>query len=429
MWMAIAPSPWQAKWQTPLVELGAAITPNMVWHNQVLLLDVKASLLWLGGVRRLKRRVQSESLALGLVAHAAIAPSATGAWLLAMDLQLQHSTKVWRYALTARRLTQRLDTIAIDLLAHAHRHTTWLHRLGCRTLGQLRNLARTELLARTDACLLNSLDQAYGHAVFAYQPLELPLRFEQRLELPRLVETTSALEPFLKNLMQALCDWLSAHHLALARLECRLQHRDRHRARQPTVLILSVGKPTDLFVVLWRWLRIRLERTALPAPVSDVGFLSRELRPRTQHNLPLFADEHLATESASETLDLLRARLGQASVQQAAPLADYRLEVANVWRDDDAAPQPGLIAPSRGAHCPAWLIAEPRPIQMHHDQPYLQGPLRLLQGPYRIETGWWDHGLVLRDYFVAADQSERRYWIYRERGPLTARWFLHGLFG
>ncbi len=428
MWIAIAPTPWRAEWQTPLVELGAAITPNMVWHNQALLLEVQASLQWLGGVRRLKHRVQVECFALGLVARVAIAPSALGAWLLAMDAQSPPDASVWRYALSAKRLAQRLDPIAIDWLAQAHRHAAWLHRVGCHTLGQLRAVARAELLARTDATLLNAIDQAYGRAVFGYQPLRLPPRFEQRLELPRLVETAGALEPFLQRLVQALCDWLRAHHLALARLECRLLHRDRHRAWQPTILMLSVRTPTDSFAVLWRWLRVRLERTPLPAPVSDIGFLSRELRPRNQRNLTLFADEHVATESMSETLDLLRARLGQASVQQATPVADHRIEVANVWRNHDDL-NSTQVSPSRGAHCPAWLMPEPKPLEVRHEQPCLQGPLRLLQGPYRIETGWWDHRLVLRDYFVAADQSQRRYWIYRERDQLEARWFLHGIFG
>ncbi len=61
--------------------------------------------------------------------------------------------------------------------------------------------------------------------------------------------------------------------------------------------------------------------------------------------------------------------------------------------------------------------------------PGAQGPLHLVCGPYRIETGWWQDRWALRDYFVAADRSARRDWIYRERDHMHASWFLHGFFG
>jgi protein ImuB len=53
----------------------------------------------------------------------------------------------------------------------------------------------------------------------------------------------------------------------------------------------------------------------------------------------------------------------------------------------------------------------------------------LLSGPERIEAGWWDGALALRDYFVAQGEEGACYWIYRERDASSARWFLHGLFG
>lgn len=428
MWMAIAPTPWRPEWQAPLVDMAAAITPAMAWHDQALLLDVKASLQWLGGVRGLKRRVQAELTAIGANAHVAIALTAPGAWLLAIDMQAKPSSLAWRYALSAKRLTQRLETVSIDLMPQAARHGELLHRMGCHALGQLKKLDRSELAARTDVALIKALDQTYGQAVFGYQPLKLPPQFQTQLELPYLAQNTQALAPYLKRLLQALCQWLTDHHLALSRLECRLRHRDRRRAWQPTTLMLAVRHPTDSFALLWRWLQLRLERTSLPAPVSDIGLVTRTLAPRDNANLLLFGDDQPADESISETLDLLRARLGQACVQQAVPKADYRLELANTWQTEEPG-QPSPVVLEFGPHCPSWLLTEPKPLTIRQDQPCLQGPLRLLQGPYRIETGWWDHSLALRDYFVATDASERRYWIYRERDQFNARWFLQGLFG
>lgn len=429
MWVAIAPQPWCPECEAPLQQLAAAITPVMLWREQALLLDVQASLQWLGGIYGLKKRVQAELAGAGIGACVAIALTAPGAWLLAVSNHASRRLTAWRYALSPRRLGERLDRVAIDWLPQAKPYTPWLNRVGCRHLGDLRALERTELSARTSTAFVKSLDEAYGQAVFEYQALKLPARFEQRVELPRLMEHANSIEPYLKRLLQALCTWLNTHRLAVSQLECRLHHRDRRRAWQPTVLILAVSEPSDSFAVLWRWLQTRLERTGLPAPVSDLGILTRTLAPRPEHNLALFTDDRLKNQSASETLDLLRARLGQLGVRQAHPSPDYRIEAANQWSEQQSCDH-GCVPPIEwGEHCPAWLLSEPQPLAVEGDLPQLHGPLRLLHGPYRIETGWWDYRPTLRDYFVATNQSERRYWIYRERDQLGARWFLQGLFG
>ena len=58
----------------------------------------------------------------------------------------------------------------------------------------------------------------------------------------------------------------------------------------------------------------------------------------------------------------------------------------------------------------------------------MAGELRLLAGPERIESGWWDGADVQRDYYVASDTHGARLWIYREC-ERPRRWFLHGIFG
>ena len=66
---------------------------------------------------------------------------------------------------------------------------------------------------------------------------------------------------------------------------------------------------------------------------------------------------------------------------------------------------------------------------VHPDRPERrqQGTLELLEGPERIETGWWDGDDVERDYFVARNPAGSLLWIYRER-RVPAMWYLHGLF-
>jgi protein ImuB len=89
---------------------------------------------------------------------------------------------------------------------------------------------------------------------------------------------------------------------------------------------------------------------------------------------------------------------------------------------------------------PTWLLKEPLALHMRGNRPHYQGPLRLLVGPQRLETGWWldesgqgdapAAGLAVRDYFIAHSAQAGLLWIYRQRlGASNApQWFLQGLY-
>ena len=58
--------------------------------------------------------------------------------------------------------------------------------------------------------------------------------------------------------------------------------------------------------------------------------------------------------------------------------------------------------------------------------------MRLLSGPERIESGWWDGALAERDYYIAQDGDGALLWVYRTRllfSTPVIGWFLHGRFG
>ena len=109
---------------------------------------------------------------------------------------------------------------------------------------------------------------------------------------------------------------------------------------------------------------------------------------------------------------------------------------------------------------PLRLLSPPQPVEAVNLEP--GGPpfgfryrgrfhqLRAVEGPERLECEWWREDAPRRDYYLAEDETGRRYWLYREseRGPgvtprpeqtprleeaprpeRTLRWFLHGLFG
>ena len=85
---------------------------------------------------------------------------------------------------------------------------------------------------------------------------------------------------------------------------------------------------------------------------------------------------------------------------------------------------------------PTWLLTQPLELAVKQQAPQYFGPLTLVAGPQRLETGWLEDKVALRDYFIASSAHAGLVWIYRERLPelvkaninQTLRWYLHGLF-
>jgi len=68
---------------------------------------------------------------------------------------------------------------------------------------------------------------------------------------------------------------------------------------------------------------------------------------------------------------------------------------------------------------PLWLLSRAIP---------LRGPApRILAGPERIESGWWDGGDARRDYYVVQTRNGQRAWAFLAAGASDG-WMLHGWF-
>ena len=88
---------------------------------------------------------------------------------------------------------------------------------------------------------------------------------------------------------------------------------------------------------------------------------------------------------------------------------------ASAWQTDGE----GAVIAAYAAGRPGWLLSRP---QVLRDNDW-----RVLAGPERIETGWWDGDDIRRDYYLIESRKGQRGWAYRvvgERGPLL----LHGWF-
>ncbi|RLJ65066.1 protein ImuB [Sulfurisoma sediminicola] len=399
-----------------------------------LLLEIGGCLRLWGGLDRLVAAVAADLHAQGQATALAAAPTPQGALWLA-----QSGTGALATDLAAMRA--RLDALplaAIDLPAAVRDK---LERFGARTLADARRLPRDGLARRlaphgVEAVL--AIARAYGEAADPRPDFAFPEKFSQQIEMPAPVEAAAALLFVARRLTAALAGWLELRQGGVDGCVLELAHS----AREATHLVLRFAEATRDSRRFERVLRERLERLALTAPVAALRLKAETVEALPGKNGALFGGGSLAATAMAALVERLRARLGEDSVYGLAPHADHRPECATrkvctprvlpAGRSGGTAA--GVIAaPPR----PFWLLERPEALAEVDGRPWRRGALRLLAGPERIESGWWQSGEakgegelfsdVRRDYFVALTADSRWAWIFRElRAP--GGWYLHGWF-
>jgi protein ImuB len=181
-------------------------------------------------------------------------------------------------------------------------------------------------------------------------------------------------------------------------------------------------------------LRERLAVLRLPAPVHTLHLSCERTVALSGTHGELFPGPDTERNDLAQLIERLQSRLGREQVQRLHGVADHRPEAAyrTAPIDPSSPTRHTGTAPltTGGMPRPVWLLSTPLPLTEHRQRPCWHGPLTLLAGPERIETGWWDAGEVRRDYFIAEDPSAGWVWIFRTLTDSdTSGWFLQGVFG
>ena len=399
-------------------------TPEVALAEEAsLLLDVTASLRAFGGRLVLCRLVRASIDVLGFTPHIAMAPTAQGAWLLA-----RHSGpgSLRRRVVRIESLTHRLDALPCMLLPPARPYQDWLQGIGCHRLGELRGLPRAGLQRRADRSVLDALDRAYGKAPELFEWVQAPKTFSARLELPQSIEHAEAVLFAARRLIVQLVGWLVVQHLAVSHFVLLLEHERGRAAIAPTPVDIMLAEPAWHEEHLTRLLKERLGCLALSAPLIAVHLKAVRVNTMLPPSEVLFPEPGGTPADYHRLLELLIARLGEEGVLAPSPRADHRPEICNAWLPYSVAQS--MVLPGMPAERPFWLLERPIALILHEERPFYESPLRMVKGPERIECGWWDGGLIVRDYFIMQSDTAAFYWVYRERSGEDIYWFLHGLF-
>jgi protein ImuB len=402
---------WAGQWTSTI-----AIEPPAA-----LLLEIAAGLNYFGGLQKLLARIDAGLVAIGFSAVVATAPTAGAASLFARagrPLVVEEETD-W---------TRKLSTLPVELLDHAKPALDTLSGIGVRTLGELIALPRDGVARRFGQALLDEIDRALGTLPDPRPLFEPPERYHGQLELPAPVDEVESLLFGVKRLVVELAGFLQGRGAGVTRLRCDLVHEDA----EPTSIVVGLTATRQIEHVM-NVLRERLARETLSDRVEAIRIVSEEIAPLGAKEGEFFPVARKDGEAGAQLIERLCARLGGDAVRTLELRCDHRPELAageiachperregsGVRRTADSSSPAlfGMIFPVR----PLWLLSSPRPLGADP----AAAEIKLVSGPERIETGWWDGKDVGRDYFVGRNARGEALWLYRERG---GEWFVHGVF-
>ncbi|MFM7524436.1 MAG: Y-family DNA polymerase, partial [Betaproteobacteria bacterium] len=394
--------------------------------HQSLVLDVSASLSLFDGYRRLSRCIYSSVQTLGFSLALGMAPTAQAAWLFAQDRAQQRKHRRTQYQASNHQasnpsnnqasthqpsthrflqrrviklgaMRRRLDGLSFTCLPEAATHQEWLEGIGCRTLADIRRLPRSGLKRRTHTRLLEALDRAYGEAPELFEWLQAPASFQATIELPYRIDQAPMLLFAAQHLLAQMSGWLAARQLAVRCFLLWLVHEKGRGSVAPTALEVMLSEPSCEEAHLLRLVKERFGQLQLVAPVIALRLEASQLSAWLAPSGQLFASPASKVQDYHRLLELLVARLGEDALRLPAPCADHRPEQANQWQ---VAHQANAVEHEEmpTAARPFWLLEQPLPLIVRQHRPVYGSSLRLLSGPERIEAGWWDGALALRDY-------------------------------
>ncbi|MEN2508827.1 DNA polymerase Y family protein [Stutzerimonas stutzeri] len=391
------------RWQQFLAAWAYGFSSQVSLHYpRCLLLEVHSSLALFGPWPRLEARLREELRALGFGHRITLAPNPAAARVLANvhdGLAVTDTDSLYHV----------LESLPVERLGLPRDVASAFARMGLRTLKQILALPRDGLARRFCAETLRHLDTLLGHRPLALEFHRPPDLFDARIELNFEVESHQALLFPLRRLTADLAAYLAGRDSGVQRFTLHLEHRQLADSQVPVGLLSAERDPAMLFELT----RGRLEHLQLPAPVLAVRLIARELPTFVPEHRELFDERPQQSLPWEQLRERLRARLGDDAVQGLAAHADHRPECA--WQSQ---PVTRNALPSDITPRPGWLLAEPKPLH--------EASLRVLAGPERIESGWWDGGDVRRDYYLVETRTGQRGWAFRptDGGPLL----LHGWF-
>jgi protein ImuB len=355
----------------------------------VLLVEIAGSLRLYGGLLSLRQQIAAGLEQQGFSASLAIAPTPLAATWLARGGRRACIREPANIAAALR-------TSSLACLDWPNTVCESLAGMGIRNVGDCLRLPREGFARRFGPQRLIELDRALGRLPDPRTGWRTPERFCADYEMTEEQSDRELLLAICRELLLSLERFLLTRQLGTQSVLFNFFHL-HNSATQLRLGCAEAERLTDRWFDL---LRIRFEKLTLPEPFSMTQLAER-----------------------------LIARVGNQSVAGVTTVAEHRPQLA--WRPQGLLSGKTLDTLStigRGMRRPLWMLPEPTLLPLDQGYPLHRGRLRILEGPERLETGWWDKDGIARDYYTAVNPQGMRLWVFRNRDR-NASWYLHGFFG
>ena len=394
-----------------LAELGHNFTPTVSLENpNGLLLEVEGSAHLFGGTLGILASARQMFGKEGFMPAVALAPTPVAAlWLAQARLEIP--------VINRDELRSILGKLPVAAIRWPKGTTEAFRRLGIEYMADVLRLPRDGLAKRFGKEFLQTLDRALGRRPDPRSSWQAARHCKFTRDLPGELTQMSHMQPYVDSMIDELADDLRSHDAAVNRVKLLF----RHWHQSSTSVVVGSAAPYRE-AKLWKELvHGRLASLTLPSPVHEIQLISGRFMLYSATTMDMLGTRTEYGDSIQRLIDLLRARMGQAAVFGMAMTADARPEKATRVIE----PGERVLEMEAKEPRPINVLAAPMPLACSEDQPRYRGAtLSLIDGPERIEGGWWAQERWRRDYYEALSTRGERLWIFHE----GKQWFLHGLY-
>ncbi|MBJ88479.1 MAG: hypothetical protein CMO98_01340 [Woeseia sp.] len=407
----------------------------------LLLLEIAGSLKLFGGVSLLRQQIVNELEDKGLSTHIAIAPTPLAATWLA---RAGHKVCIR----DPRNLVSKLRAVPLHALHWPSTVCTTLNEMGVETVGEILRLPREGFTRRFGKICLLELDRAVGKYPDPRTRYQSNERFSIDFDLEGEQEAAASLLNICWELLLQLEKFLLQRQLSVQQIDLTFFF-----FRKPFKKIeLGILQADNIAQRWFDLLKIKFENLDLDAPVIAIRLCSgygQEFTTVTDDLKLSLRQKKYQDISIDNLVERLSARIGSDSVYGVMTVDEHRPQCAwqprllsermidhssrLIYQENNHVPR--FLTELKHAHNlvikrPLWILREPQPLSIDNGMPIYKGVLDFITGPERIETGWWDHDGISRDYFMAVNPAGVCLWIYQNCGGKgSGDWYLHGKFG
>jgi len=389
--------------------------------RDVLLLEIAGSVRLFGGLPTLRQKISEGLAAEGFSAAMAIAPTPLAAtWLARAGRRVCIRAK--------ENLPAAIRQLPLTCLHWSNGQRESLTGMGINNIGDCLRLPREGFTRRFGAERLLDLDRALGDLPDPRDSWRAAERFCADFEMTEEQSDRELLLNICRELLLSHEQFLLARQLATQRLRFSFFHLKSAASELSLGSALADRSATRWFDLL----KIRFEALRLPEAVIAVRLrsgLSQPLQAETARlNFHSKDGKQGRRYSIAQLAERLTARIGDQSVNAMTMVAEHRPEYA--WSTQDPLSDWAVSTlVTNDIPRPLWMLPKPALLTLDCGYPsHRGGRLMLLEGPERLETGWWDEDSISRDYYTAMNAAGIRLWVFRNRQQ-APDWYLHGIFG